>query len=119
MAQNIFHLAALNALVDVATKPRRFENRSQVAVAAGIHESTLSLICAGKRGASEQTLVALASALGVPTDALRVPAKDDDGLVEAVARLESEIAGAVEMVGRLKKEHARLRKQAERAANTE
>lgn len=105
-------LQVLNALVDATTSPQRFENRSHLAVEADINASTLSLICSGKRGVSEQTLIHLAHALGVPTRVLLADGQADlQGRVDLMA---AEVVAAGELVNRLSKELRDLRKQVER-----
>lgn len=110
MTKTSVDVATLNALLDVVTTPRRFENRSQVAVEAGIAESTLSLVASGKRGMSEQTVTALAAALGVPPHTLLIDKAE--GLHADLDRLEAQLAGLKESMSRTARELDRLRKQA-------
>lgn len=118
MIRNTLNLPALNALLDMATRPQQYESRSQIAAAAEMHESSLSLIASGKRGqkqgVTEETLVAIAAALSVSTEAITV--RTDDVLSDRLDRLGMDIRVVDQMAKRLKAEHAQLVKQAERAA---
>lgn len=109
MSRTNISLPVLNALIDAATSPQRFENRSHLAVAAGINASSLSLVSSGKRGVSEHTLAGLAQALGVSTDVLREQAPLD--LPERVDAMAAEVVAALELVKRLTREVRDLRQR--------
>lgn len=111
MSRNILNLPVVNALLDLSTQPRRYENRSQIATAAEMTESTLSMIASGKRGGvsgvTDDTVVRLASALGISTAALVVPESGDD----RIDLLEAELAHVAQEHARIRKELGRLRKR--------
>lgn len=117
MSRTNLDLPVLNALIVAVTSPARFENRSHLAVAAGINASSLSLVASGKRGVSEQTLVGLAQALGVPAEVLLACGHED--LHERVDLMAAEVVAASELVKRLTREVRDLRERVAAATPTE
>lgn len=71
--RRLLHREALDALLTVATSPRRHESRTAIAAQAGTHPSTVSNAISGRRPLPDGVGDAIAEILGINVEALWVP----------------------------------------------
>lgn len=71
--KKLLHREALDALLHVATSPRRFDSRSAIVTQARTHPSTVSNAISGRRPLPDGVGEAIADVLGIDAEALWVP----------------------------------------------